>query len=93
MGNLYMIIHSPYERKEVETLLSLAQKGDGIIFIKNGVFINKYEGCPGNYELDGVKLYALQEDLEARGISNWRYEVVDYDGFADLIMEYSKVIS
>ena len=88
-----MVIHSPYERKEVEILLNLAKPGDGIIFIKNGVFINTYESSSGDINLDGVKVYGLKEDLEARAITDWKYEIVDYDGFADIIVEYQKVIS
>ena len=92
MKTLFMIIHSPFERKEVDTLLSIIKSGDGIIFTKNGVFINNYKEFDTT-KLEGVKIYGLKEDLDARGIKDWKYAAVDYDGFADLIIEYGKVIS
>ncbi len=92
MKTLFMIIHSPFERKEVDTLLNIIKPGDGIIFTKNGVFVNNYKEFDTT-KPEGTKIYGLKEDLAARGINDWKYEVVDYDGFADLILEYDKVIS
>ncbi|MDD3626371.1 MAG: sulfurtransferase complex subunit TusB [bacterium] len=93
MSKLFMIIHSPYERKEVETLCSLVKSGDGILFIKNGVFINKYPNFPGNLDISNIKVFGLKEDIDARGVKDWKYDLVDYEGFAGLISEYDKVIS
>jgi tRNA 2-thiouridine synthesizing protein B len=45
----------------------------------------------------GVKVYALHEDLEARGLPTARLInqiiIVDYAGFVDLAVEHSKVQS
>lgn len=92
MKTLFMIIHSPFERKEVDTLLHVIKPGDGIIFTKNGVFVNNYKEFDST-KPEGVKIFGLKEDLDARGIKDWKYDAVNYDGFADLIIEYDKVIS
>ena len=92
MKTLFMIIHSPFERKEVDTLLNIIKPGDGIIFTKNGVFVNNYKEFESS-KPEGVEIYGLKEDLDARGILDWKLKIVDYDGFADLILEYDKVIS
>ncbi|HDS08683.1 MAG TPA: sulfurtransferase complex subunit TusB, partial [Firmicutes bacterium] len=69
MNRLFMIIHSPFERNEVETLCTLVKRGDGILFIKSGVYINSYPNFPGSVNISEIKIYGLEEDLEARGIN------------------------
>jgi len=96
MGILYVISHSPFKRRDSVFHVRMAQKGDAIIFIQNGVVAAK--ACPPEYKKDceeaearGVKLYFLKEDLIARGIDFEGKETVDYDGFLDLIEKMDRV--
>ncbi len=97
MGRLFIVSTSPFKRTESRTHIYLARKDDGVIFIQNGVYVSlripddlaeKIE----EKKKEGVKFYALKEDLEARGIKTFFGEIVDYDGFLELIEKYDKVI-
>ncbi len=98
MSVLHIINKSPFERSSLQTCLRLAKKGSGILLIEDGV----YAAMNGGECKDEVvtatgehKLYALQADLDARGIKNIidGISLVDYDGFVKLTTEHDKVQS
>lgn len=97
MGYLFIFSTSPFKRKEIETFLRLSKKGDSCIFIQNGVFAGKELPESLSFLIkgkskEGVSFFFLKEDLEARGIQPTWGEVLDYDGFLDLIERAKKVI-
>ena len=97
MANLFIISTSPFKRREHNMHLYLAKENDAVIFIQNGVYIA--QGMPPDLKSiieekkkQKVKFYALKEDMKARGIKGFFGDVVDYDGFLELIETYDKVI-
>lgn len=89
---LHIINKSPYERPALDSAL---KTGEGaILLIEDGVYAAvkggaaeaKIKAAQGKF-----KVYALQADLEARGMADRVTEgvtVVDYGGFVDLVAEY-----
>ncbi len=99
MNNLYLITRSPFQRTEGATNISLSDRDDGLAFLQDGVLIAKSSPEWLKEEMEkakerGVKFYLLKEDLEARGLESPEgFDVVDYDGFSDLILSYKRIIS
>ena len=100
MAMLHTVNKSPFERRTLDTALRHAVKGAGILLIEDGV----YAAFEDSIVADKVKaamadnkLYVLGPDVAARGMSEKSLidgiEVVDYDGFVDLVTEYDKVQS
>ena len=87
---LHIINKSPLDRNSLDTVLGTAAGGE-ILLIEDGV----YAATKGNaYEpklkaaMAKFKLYALQADLDARGIADRVTDgvtTVDYAGFVDLV--------
>ncbi len=96
MSNLHIITHSPFRKTDALLSLDLADKGDAILLIENGVTIcGPVPECVADKvkeaESRGVEFFALKEDLEARGLtSNW--PTVDYLGAIELIFKYKRTV-
>ncbi|MBD2799384.1 sulfurtransferase complex subunit TusB [Xenorhabdus sp. M] len=90
---LYTVSRSPYH-DDFNAMLGLVSDADDVLLIQNGVLL----GVNDNRYLNelirtGVKIYALQEDLNARGlgerISN-SIQVIDYKGFVGLTVKHQQ---
>jgi tRNA 2-thiouridine synthesizing protein B len=92
---LHTVNKSPFERNSLESCLRLAQKGNGVLLIEDGV----YGAMQGTAKSDMVSnamknlsFYVLGPDLKARGMDESKLidgiKVVDYAGFVDLVTEY-----
>ena len=91
---LHIINKSPLDTPALDSCLRMAQPGSAILFIEDGV----YAATRGHSAQDKVlgacakfKVYALQPDLEARGVAPRLLEgvgTVDYAGFVDLTLAY-----
>jgi tRNA 2-thiouridine synthesizing protein B len=89
---LHIINKSPLDRNSLDTVLTTADGGT-ILLIEDGV----YAATKGNaFEpklkaaMAKFKFYALQPDLEARGIADRVTDgitTVDYAGFVDLVAD------
>lgn len=74
---------------------SLLKPGDALLFIEDGIYY-----CIGD-DIDrpakrDISIYALGEDLAARGLSDRSTKVAEltnYDGFVRLCCQYEKVVS
>jgi tRNA 2-thiouridine synthesizing protein B len=89
---LHIINKSPYDRPALDSALTT---GEGaILLIEDGVYAAakggaaeaKIKAAQGKF-----KVYALQADLEARGLADRVADgvtAVDYAGFVDLVAEY-----
>jgi tRNA 2-thiouridine synthesizing protein B len=82
----------------LESCIRLSCPGSGIVLIEDGVLACVHGTQAAGWlerAARGRRLYALDEDLKARGIPRDRVPgdvtVVDYAGFVDLCVEYSKV--
>lgn len=97
MARLFIISTSPFKRREHNMHLYLARENDSIIFIQNGVYIacgmpEDLKSIIKEKKKQNVKFYALKEDMKARGIKKFFGEIVDYDGFLELIEKHDKII-
>jgi len=96
---LHTVNKSPFERNSLERCLRTCNSGNAILLIEDGVY-----GCMKGSVVEDklkdamkdVKIYALEADVDSRGIKAQVIEgiqLVDYNGFVDLSVEYSKVQS
>ena len=100
MSVLHIVNKSPYERNSLDTCLRLAKADSAILLIEDGIYAvqknsatsNKMEQALGNHPV-----YALQPDLQARGVNPDNMidgiSLVDYDGFVKLTTEYDRLQS
>jgi tRNA 2-thiouridine synthesizing protein B len=92
---LHIVNKSHAQTRSLESCLRLAQDGQALLLIEDGV----YAATKGGGATSGLaaatarlKVYALQPDLEARGMAGALIEgvtTVDYAGFVDLVAEHS----
>jgi sulfur relay protein TusB/DsrH len=87
-----------YEKAN-DTLDRLKAEKLGIILVQNGVYnaVIKEDGKPSPMLGKGTQVYALSEDLQARGLDaaqvDGKVKVVDFGGLVDLIFnEFDKTI-
>jgi tRNA 2-thiouridine synthesizing protein B len=99
MAILHTVNKSPFEKNSLEGCLEYAKDGASILLIEDGV----YGAAKGGKFADTVKkametksVYALQPDVEARGLQD---DVIDgvklvtYGDFVDLVEQNDKVES
>ncbi len=92
---LHIVNKSPFQNNALDSCLRVAQPGSAILFIEDGV----YGATQGSATSERVraacaslKVYALQPDMDARGVTGRLLEgvsLVDYGGFVDLTLEHS----
>ncbi len=96
---LHTVNKSPFERNALETCLRYGKAGSVILLIEDGVYgaINGTRFAPQLEKILGtISVYALQPDVEARGIQDRIMDgvkLVDYNGFVDLVVEHSPVMA
>lgn len=92
---LHIVNKSPFERNSLESCLRLATKGSAVLLIEDGVYgATKGSSVETKVQaaMANLKVYALEADLQARGIADRVLDgvtVVDYGGFVDLVAEQS----
>jgi len=93
---LYMVNKSPLMFSNLATLLRVAPHSSPILLYEDGV----YAAAQGTAAEDLVQqalsshpVYALQADLDARGVKTLvdGIRVIDYDGFVELV-EHDHVV-
>ncbi len=94
MSTLHTINKSP-DSKLLESCLRVIAEGDALLFFEDGVY-----HCASIESVNGSgkapRLYALREDLLARGtLSNVddRFEPIDTARWVELCCEYDKIVS
>ncbi|WP_288400253.1 sulfurtransferase complex subunit TusB [uncultured Serratia sp.] len=88
---LYTLSHSP-NQCDLPALLRLAAEGDALLLLQDGVLA----GLAGSAHLElllaaPISLYALQDDLEARGLNghfSHKITVVGYNHFVELTEQH-----
>ena len=90
---LYTINKSPLMFGNLKSALRIVPSGDPILLYEDGV----YAAVRGTASQDIVEqaleqhpVYALQADLEARGLVSLidEVQVIDYDGFVELVEQH-----
>lgn len=100
MSTLHTINKSPFSHSTLASCLQVCSKKDGILLLEDGVF-GALTNAPCAEELsamiaEGVKVYALTGDVNARGIQEkLRGDIflTDYNGFVQLSIEHNCVQS
>jgi tRNA 2-thiouridine synthesizing protein B len=92
---LHIVNKSPFQTSTLDTCLSMAQPGHALLLIEDGI----YAATAGSTTearmraaCSQLKVYALQPDMDARGVTGKLIEgitLVDYAGFVDLTVEHN----
>lgn len=96
---LHIVNKSPFERTSLASCLRAAAKGGALLLIEDGVYaVVKNSAVEQDLRgaMAGMPVYALQADVEARGLTNRVMDgvkLVGYDGFVDLVAEHNNVQS
>ena len=93
---LYMVNKSPLMFGSLQSVLRIAPEGDPILLYEDAV----YAAAQGTTSEDLIKetlkrhpVYALQADVEARGLGPLieGIQMIDYDGFVELVEQHQVV--
>ncbi|MCP1623847.1 sulfurtransferase complex subunit TusB [Pseudomonas nitroreducens] len=96
MATLHLLSHSPFNDGRFDSCLLLAGAEDGILLTGDAAYALQPNSKPAQdlLALPGSNaLFALQEDLQARGLDDIpaRVVAVDYPGFVELCTRFDKV--
>lgn len=94
MKTLHVLSSSPFSDDRLSSCLRLLASGDGLLLCGDATYATQ----PGNSHaealaaLQGVALYVLAEDIQARGLEPAAaIEQIDYPRFVALACAFSKV--
>ncbi len=95
---LHTVNKSPYQSSSLKTCVDYLQAQDVLLLIEDGVYAAMKGGASEALVNDASgKVYALEPDLKARGITSEKLidgiEVVGFDGFVKLAADNDKVQS
>ncbi len=100
MAILHTVNRSGSSGESLAGCLRTIVSGAGVLLLEDGVYAARAAGPDAQLLSavgDSVRLFALQADLQARGIAPAelieRVQVVDYDEFVGLTCEYDKVLA
>ena len=92
---LHIISKSPFERNAMESCLRLAKPGSSVLLIEDGVYAAMATAAHADgiaSRMEDYSFYVLGPDVSARGLGDSALvegiEVVDYEGFVDLVAEH-----
>ena len=94
MSTLHVISHSPFGDDRLASCLRLLGPADGLLLCGDAVYaLNPGTATIAGLTTLGPRLFALEEDLLARAITDSPASAVDYPGFVALSLDYDKVNS
>ena len=90
---LHTVNKSPFQNSALENCLRVAQKGDVILLLEDGVYAASAGTEKSSLIEQAVKqhaVYAIDADLKARGLANLVKEVriASYGDFVDLVEQH-----
>ena len=91
---LHIVNKSPYEKSTLDSCLRIAQSGNALLLIEDGVYAATRGGSAAEKlqkAAASLKLYALAPDVEARGMKERMIDgvtLVDYAGFVELVTSH-----
>ncbi|HET7526228.1 MAG TPA: sulfurtransferase complex subunit TusB [Burkholderiaceae bacterium] len=91
---LHIVNKSHTQTSALQSCLRLAQPGSALLLIEDGIYAATRGGAESAQLADAMKtlkVYALQPDVEARGMAGRLADgvvAVDYEGFVDLVAEH-----
>lgn len=90
---LHLINKTPYNSTVMECCVRSAIKGSPILLFEDGIY-GAMAGTAYEARLNEIMadhpVYALKEDIDARGIDNLitGVQIVDYSGFVELVEQH-----
>ena len=93
---LYTVNKSPLMFGNLRSVLRVAPAGEPILLYEDGVYAAAQGTASEELIQQALKrhpVYALQADLEARGLASLvdGIQVIDYDGFVELVEQHHVV--
>lgn len=90
---LHTVNKSPFQNSSLENCLRMAQKGDVILLLEDGVYAASAGTARSSLIEKAVKqctVYAIDADLKARGLANIIKDVriASYADFVDLVEQH-----
>lgn len=91
---LHIVNKSPSHTRALDSCLRLARPGHALLLIEDGVYAATTRSPAAAAMREAcarLKVYALEPDLQARGMAGALLEgvtAVDYGGFVDLVAEH-----
>ena len=96
MTTLHVIAHSPFGDERLASCLRLLGADDALLLCGDAVYALR-SGSEPHQQLQAAglaqRLFALEEDVQARAVGNELAKTVDYAGFVELSLHYDKVNS
>jgi tRNA 2-thiouridine synthesizing protein B len=96
MTTLHVIAHSPFGDERLARCLRLLGADDALLLCGDAVYA-LHSGSEPHRRLQAAglaqRLFALEEDVQARAVANELAKAVDYAGFVELSLHYDKVNS
>ena len=91
---LHTVNKSPFQNNSLEDCLRVAQKGDVILLLEDGVYAASAGTAKSSLIEKAMKqntVYAIDADLKARGLENLIKDVriASYGDFVDLVEKYT----
>ena len=91
---LHTVNKSPFQNSSLEDCLRVAQKGDVILLLEDGVYAASAGTAKSSLIEKAMKqntVYAIDADLKARGLENLIKDVriASYGDFVDLVEKYT----
>ena len=96
MKTLHIVNRSPEHPSAMDRCLKFSSKDDSLLLIEDGVYFAlpaTLSKIQQSLDTVNITLYALEEDLVARGIHkkvDESIQVVNYDGFVELTATHNK---
>jgi tRNA 2-thiouridine synthesizing protein B len=92
---LHIVNKSPFQTTTLDSCLRMAQTGHALLLIEDGIYaatVGSAAEARVRQACASLKVYALQPDMDARGVTGKLIDgvtLVDYAGFVELTVEYS----
>ena len=91
---LHIVNKSPFQTTTLDSCLRMAQPGHALLLIEDGIYaatVGSATESRMRQACASLKVYALQPDMDARGVTPKLIDgvtLVDYAGFVDLTVEH-----
>ncbi len=92
---LHLVNKSPTDRNSLDSCLRLAKTGSSVLLLEDGVYAALAKATHADAisrRMDDLTFYVLGPDVSARGLADKTLvdgiNVVDYEGFVDLVVEH-----
>lgn len=93
MSTLHLLSHSPFDDHRLSSCLRLLGTDDALMLTGDAVYALLPDSTWAT-QLQGLQVFALSEDLAARGIQPTpQAKPLDYPGFVQCCLDFDKVNS